>query len=119
MTDEQIVKALECCIEDIRCGECPIFQTQNCMNEVMKYARDLLDRKMTEIEWLKKENHQFADIGKMYSEVKSEAIKEFAERLKNSFCISKEYLDVMNIINNLVAEMTESVTDTNVGGEKE
>lgn len=42
---------------------------------------------------------------KAYSKAKSEARKEFAERLKNSFCISKEYLDVMMIIDNLLAEM--------------
>lgn len=39
--------------------------------------------------------------------IKNEAYKEFADRLKNCFCISKEYLDVMMIIDNLLAEMEE------------
>lgn len=33
-----------------------------------------------EIERLQKENNQFADIGKMYSEIKSEVIKEYREK---------------------------------------
>ena len=41
------------------------------------------------------------DIGK----AKNEAIKQFAEKLKNCFCVSKEYLDIMNIIDNLVKEI--------------
>lgn len=42
---------------------------------------------------------------KFLEQIKSEAIKEFAEELKNCFCVSKEYLDIMNIIDNLVKEM--------------
>ena len=37
------------------------------------------NRPQTEIERLQKENNQFADLGKMYSEIRAEAIKEFAE----------------------------------------
>jgi FtsZ-binding cell division protein ZapB len=48
---------------------------------IMKDVLDIIDRLQEEIERLKKENNQFADIGKMYSEIKSEAIKEFAERV--------------------------------------
>lgn len=39
------------------------------------------NRQQAEIERLKKETEYFADIGKMYSEVRAEAVKEFAERL--------------------------------------
>lgn len=39
--------------------------------------------------------------------VKSEAIKEFAKELKNCFAISGDYLDIINIIDNIVKEMTE------------
>ena len=37
----------------------------------------------------------------------AEAIKEFAERLKNCFAISGDYLDIINIIDNLVKEFVE------------
>ena len=53
-------------------------------SEVMSLilAVQTINRLKAENERLEKENHCFADIGKMYSEVKAEAIKEFAERLK-------------------------------------
>lgn len=44
---------------------------------------------VAEIERLKKENHHFADIGKMYSEVKAEAVKEFAERSEKEIFIKQ------------------------------
>ena len=43
---------------------------------------DLINRQKAEIERLNKEIETFADIGKMFSEIKAEAVKEFAERLK-------------------------------------
>jgi predicted nuclease with TOPRIM domain len=36
---------------------------------------------------LRKEQHQFEDLGKMYSEIRAEAIKEFAEKLRREFPI--------------------------------
>lgn len=44
---------------------------------------------------------------KTADEIKSEAIKEFAEKLKNCFAISGDYLDIINIIDSLAKEMTE------------
>ena len=57
----------------------------------------------------KAEIERFADIGKMYSEVRAEAIKEFAERLKNEFEISSAYSSayIECQIDNIVKEMTE------------
>lgn len=85
MTDAEIIKALECCCSNNidSCEECPIkiecyTETIDCKKE----ALDLINRQKAEIERLQKENNQFADIGKMYSEIKAEAIKEFAERVK-------------------------------------
>ena len=49
MTDEQIVKALECCLGNTKCGECPILGTPNCMNKVFGYALDLFKRQRAEI----------------------------------------------------------------------
>ena len=77
-----------------------------------------------DIERLQTENNQFADIGKMYSEIRAEAIKEFAERLQEKaddigidedgflFTISAEWKTWFRvgdwceeIIDNLVKEM--------------
>ena len=82
MTDNEIIKALKCCIGGSNCGECPLLGSLYCMTEVNRNALDLINRQQAEIKRLKKEQQQFADIGKMYSEVRAEAIKEFAERLK-------------------------------------
>ena len=65
-----------------------------------------------EIERLEEENERFADIGKLYSEVRAEAIKEFAEILKKRtrFCSSIHgcnYIVFETDIDNLVEELTE------------
>lgn len=105
MTDNDIIKALECCIGNTNCGECPMFRTPNCMNKVFNYALDLINRQREEIERLKdyNENLQTANtaLSNEILEIKSKAIKEFAEELKNCFAISGDYLDIINIIDNL------------------
>ena len=66
-----------------------------------------IKRLKAEVEQLQKENHLFADIGKMYSEVKAEAVKEFAERLKEKAMQKfdwNEYVEVEEI-DNLLKEM--------------
>ncbi len=79
MTDNEIIQDLECYIKE---NEFEYFHS-NTMNEypLIRKALDLINRQKAEIERLQKENDQFADIGKMYSEIKTEAVKEFAERL--------------------------------------
>ena len=57
---------------------------------------------------LRKEQHQFADIGKMYSEIRTEAIKEFAERLTDRLKGNGGLYSVTTMntyIDNLVKEM--------------
>ena len=113
MTDERLMKVLECCAND-DCDNCPSL-VKECKKHAMLNALDLINRQKAEIERLKKENHQFADIGKMYSEVRAEVIKEFADRLKDAFpegnrdakCPSIYYDDYCYIIDELAEEMTE------------
>ena len=53
MTDNEIIKALECCIND-KCQECPLNKLF-CGREVAtEYALDLINRQKAEIERLKK-----------------------------------------------------------------
>ena len=52
MTDNEIIKAVGCCIGNTKCDECPMFRTQNCMNKVFGYALDLINRQKAEIERL-------------------------------------------------------------------
>ena len=142
MNDNEIIKALECCSDEMGCTKgCPCLdEKKGCKisNEgLSKFALDLINRQKeeiselhhrnseleielkamrgaansckAEIERLNKENEHFADIGKMYSEIKAEAIKEFAERLKKQIHI-KEIRDVYGKkIDNLVKEMVGDV----------
>ena len=117
MTDNDIKKALECCLGDIPpCTTCKYeFGTNTvdeCMGKLMQDALDLINRQQAEIERLNIRNKVLTEITKNYdwkfSKVKSEAIKEFAERLKAK---GDRYAWVVGIskdeINHLVKEMTE------------
>lgn len=122
MTDNEIIKALECCATDDGddCFQCPygniVYKSANggCVNRCRKDALDLINRQKAEIERLLQKLQQ----------AKSEAIKEFAERLttkimnhvvyKNdchNFSGNPEYLirmvTVCDYITDIVKEMTE------------
>ena len=110
MTDNDIIKALECCSKgSYVCGEnCPRFDNGKltipaCRFELLGEALDLINRQKAEIEELRKgftaDMDYFAS--EYDSKIKSEAIKEFAERFKE-----KSYLnDGVVYIDNLVKEM--------------
>ena len=158
MTDNEIMKALECCCgDDMGCKSCPMFDELNsaCVRTTIRSALDLINRQKAEIEKLNtslneakeksayfinevekarketrnvtdmaaklkernmklntvnaemheslrlacetnkdlqaeverlaEENKSFADIGKMYSEIKAEAIKECIEKTQAFF----------------------------------
>ena len=163
MTDNEIIKALECCLlsnkqQVEQCAECPMDETPCtvCQNLLAYHALDLINRQKAEIERLKdliinndeenlsyvamaiKEERELIQIehtrileaeierlenklfdakegGSFYkanfmakceeiNSVKSEAIKEFAERLKecSEFCNKVVFVDT---IDNLVKEM--------------
>ena len=86
MTDNEIINALGCCYDlesPSICHQCPLHLTEECRDGYLGLqAYRIINRQKAEIERLLKENNSFADIGKLYSEIKAEAIKEFAERLK-------------------------------------
>ena len=52
MTDNDIIKALECCPKDILCEQCPLNGKSNCMNKLYEYALDIVNRQQAEIERL-------------------------------------------------------------------
>ena len=102
MTDNEIIKALECCPQHIMCGHCPFRNVENCMSALYVDALDLINRQKAEIDELQRRNSEleielkamrgaansykaeierFADIGKLYGEIRAEAIKEFAEKV--------------------------------------
>lgn len=113
MTDEQIIKALECCIKPTSdCDNCPLYirGDGDCIDKAKQGALDIINRQQAkneklnvelvgmrgacnsykmhydnakaEIERLRirlrKVRSQFTALSKMHSEIRAEAIKEFA-----------------------------------------
>jgi hypothetical protein len=130
MNDADIIKALECCASSTTseaCNGCPLYSTTICTemeNGLQIYALDLINRQKAEIERLTDKVARLKEsVGLMLNyddgdeRIKSEAIKKFAERLKQSafdcdvsFGYGKEhYTEAVAVveIDNLVKEMTE------------
>ena len=92
MSDEEIMKALECCGEPYNiCAECPmpnnIKDDCRCNEQLANYALDIIKRQQAEIERLQNTINDILDrqpilVERAEKYAKSEAIKEFAERLK-------------------------------------
>lgn len=126
MTDNEIIKALECCSKEYWvCDiECPFYS--ECSKYLMaKSSLDIINRQKAEIERLKDELEQSEqgadiietmleeknkDISDLIFKERSNAITEFAESLKNIFVTIDGVFEVSEIeeyINDLVKEMTE------------
>lgn len=117
MTDNEIIKALECCgCDNYQCDNCP-YAYKTCT--VYKDSIDLINRQKAEIERLREETAELIDdryatqllchLIKKEDDtrnVRSDAIKEFAERL---IAVSHPYADTQMVfeiqIKNLVKEM--------------
>ena len=111
MTDNDIVKAFECCnLDACNClGGCPYLGTsgawrgEECWRKAREDLFDLINRQKAEIERLKDMVGQNEGVLPQYENlIKAEAIKEFAERLKEI----DDYVSPLDI-DNLVKEMTE------------
>ena len=124
MTDEQIVKALECCVSSAggdACRGCPYEEEGICVTDGLALQRDslaLIKRQQAEIEDLKADKEALINgqltLQKMYLESRAEAVREFAERLIELGVQegAYEYVSVYDI-ECLVKEMTEKEGQTN------
>ena len=116
MTDKEIMKALECCGDPYSiCVECPIKADRRCNEHLANYALDIINRQQAEIKRLKNEIQTTKDAYTMLQTkneiIKSEAVKEFAERLKEksfqsfgNYGITRDVVEVCDI-DNLLKEM--------------
>ena len=130
MTDNEIIKSLECCVKDgypYGCKDCQ-YHNLNCNEQLDADALDLINRQKVEIERLERDvftyKIRWAKAESRETKAKAEAIKEFAERLKekahttpvfDSYC-SKTYMgNVLKVyvadIDNLVKEMVGETND--------
>ena len=121
MTDKDIIKALEICRnENGMCSDCPYSDDYtNCNTRIAKDVLDIINRQKAEVERLREETAELIDdryatqllchLIKKEDDtrnVRSDAIKEFADRL---ISVSHPYADTQMVfeiqIKNLVKEM--------------
>ena len=89
MTSNEIIKALECCLKTnqaYKCTDCRYYnKTANCLRSLMTDTVDVINRQQAKIESLNnKLIEQQLKNNMLYEtslEIKSEAIKEFADIL--------------------------------------
>lgn len=126
MTDEQIIKALECCVKTefiSDCAKCEMFAF-DCKDILIENALDLINRQKAEIERMENQStlllkKKCKDINTARKIIKSEAIKDFAERLKRTSIgleIGDDKKFKMTVvstvaIDNLVKEMAKEMTE--------
>ena len=142
MTDNEIIKALECCANcescDFETTNCPLVEEMECRSLLAQKALDLIHRQQAENDTLKNVIRKSflekagCNIDPL-AEIKSEAYKEFADRLKeldgydnhtfddcvSSLLVSDAYIkgryekinEIWNTIDNLLKEMTDNKND--------
>ena len=118
MNDSEIIKALEQCTitKDKFCISCPLAKEENCTLKMIDQALDLIHRQQDEIERLTQENNALNGNTEKYikecenrsrqmaegcrKEIKSEAVREFAEKLKSMLSFGKytSYEQIDNLV---------------------
>ena len=114
MTDNEIIKALECC-KNKRCVNCPyddIADTfSECSAKLVKDALDLINRQKAEIE---NKNRQIGELVSFQRFCERKAIKEFAEKLLSTKIKPEspwdDFFVTETAINDLVKEITEETS---------
>lgn len=127
MTDNEIVKALEYCFTNdwnrTKCDKCKFYTgTTQCVEDLKSASIYLIKRQQAEIERLKCEmgkllpkdcayTVQMEVSNKLETQIRAEAVREFAERLKaksfktiRNYGLTKDVVEVCDI-GNLVKEM--------------
>lgn len=131
MTDNEIIKALECCVNNQYCWLCVLKDREDDCYDILKSALDLINRQKAEIARLRavqgsidnfardlckerllkgKAIADFEDLQEYIKKEKSKAIREFAKRLKKKTypfpcAIGVENAVTIRAINDLVEEM--------------
>lgn len=112
MTDNEIIKALECCMQPIsNCDKCPLYKVSDeCFDIAKNGAVDIINRQQAEIERLETEKDNLI---RTYAECQAEVVEEFANKVENEIDCqphskgmqeSAERYRIKSIINNLLKE---------------
>lgn len=142
LTDTEVIKALECCYKD-GCKKCPLWECKgNCFEELIKHnVLDLINRQKAEIEKLTEQldgetvenmrlGHEIERLQKeglqlnktfmdFVNNQESEAIKEFADRLKSEFVIKPHYHKLTIQIGDIIREAIDNLVKEMVGESSE
>lgn len=123
-TDKDIISSLEVIATTCNCNECKIrsgrWGTCNCSETTANAALDLINRQKAEIERLRGSTivNNIMESQRIKREAKAEAVKEFAEKLKEksfqsfgNYGITRDVVEVCDI-DNLIKEMV-GVNTTN------
>lgn len=100
MTDNEIKKALECCLDTspLTCKDCPMFNVTNstmvCSKNLTKFAIDLINRQQAEIEDL---NHSIDTLGRV-----KEQLKEYLSETEAKYQKEITRLDALLMCKNKV-----------------
>ena len=78
---DDVMKALRCCADRV-CRNCPLQGKPSCRETLAGLTWDMMYNLNAENEKLKKDNDRFADIGKMYSEIRAEAAIQAIESVE-------------------------------------
>lgn len=86
-TDSEIKKALECCVGDNdgkNCFDCPLWEIDDCQEQLLLDTLDIINRLQAEIERLKADVRFSVYLGyETTNQIKAEAIKEFAKKVND------------------------------------
>lgn len=128
MTDKEIIKALECCVDE-DCDNCPNRSGIFCIVNLESYALDLINRQQEQLEAaiagqetlqkaLAKKDREVERLNNNISAMavtmhncakatRAEAIRAFAERLKQRCSANSDinYYILKKLVDNLVKEM--------------
>lgn len=120
MKDNEIIKALECCIkEEVNCRNCPYeeYRHTDCVDRVYNDVINLINRQKKEIQAYKlyyagclndlKKAH--AEIERLQKENPMDAIKEFAKRLKKTY--TNHIVCSYSVLNNEIDKLVKEVED--------
>lgn len=117
-TDNEIVKALECCCKDNYegdCQNCPLQLNGGCNVILAEHALDLINRQKAEID---EKSNRLREVLSIVAELKTEAIKEFAERLKQHCAPGGDFGDpcgVLTVTDRWIDQLVKEMTGENNG----
>ena len=115
MTGEQVIKALDICVNGFACKECPLEGDVECCEVLREKALEIIKSQKAEIENLESRIFALNDTKETLMESQEiywkNKVKEFAERLKGRLAVNvrvsnEDYVDIATDIDDLVKEIT-------------